>query len=205
MVFVTVQNSVGIGAVVSIICHFASLAWKCLFTPLFAWFLGIWPSRWNYTISAKLPNVKSTGHNGFSSELIMLVSIVVSSWGVLRRKPKKKNMNFWEFWISFLNAPDMTTCNFFISMCSFCGEQHTVPIVILDSFCFSLFLVSSEIIYMSLSIPFSVWVAAEQKAACAEVNNISLACHLPSLGRDSSQFLTCLWYRPSHICAENGR
>ena len=43
VVFITVQNLVGIDAVVLIICtfsDFASLAWKCLFTPIIRGFYG---------------------------------------------------------------------------------------------------------------------------------------------------------------------
>jgi len=77
LVFVTVKNLVGIGAVVSIIWSFkcfASLVWKCLFMLIFGWFWGIWPPRWD-TISIKLPKVKSKGHYGSSGVLIMLVPV----------------------------------------------------------------------------------------------------------------------------------
>ena len=43
VVFITVQNVVEIGVVVLKICgfrYYPSLGWKCLFTPLFGWFLG---------------------------------------------------------------------------------------------------------------------------------------------------------------------
>jgi len=46
VVFITVQNLVGIGAVVLIICtffDFAILAWKRLFMPQNCFFLGFWP------------------------------------------------------------------------------------------------------------------------------------------------------------------
>ena len=46
VVFITVQKLVGIGVVVLKICEFqyyASLAWKCLFTPIFAFFGGTFP------------------------------------------------------------------------------------------------------------------------------------------------------------------
>jgi len=43
--FITVQNLVGIGVVVLKICEFkyyASLAWKCLFTPVLIWGVKMW-------------------------------------------------------------------------------------------------------------------------------------------------------------------
>ena len=49
VVFITVQNLVGIDAVVLTICiffDFASLAWKRLFTPQNWGFWGFWPPKW---------------------------------------------------------------------------------------------------------------------------------------------------------------
>jgi len=48
VVLIAVQNLVGIGAVVSIICtilHFAHSAWKCLLMPPKLVFWGIWPPK----------------------------------------------------------------------------------------------------------------------------------------------------------------
>jgi len=49
VVFITVQNLVGIAAVVLKICtffYFETLAWKRLFTPQNWGFLGFWPPKW---------------------------------------------------------------------------------------------------------------------------------------------------------------
>ena len=86
------------------------------------------------------PKVKSMGHNGSSGVLITLVSVVIPGQlpgqkGVTNKmkkknkkqknKNKKKNMNFGEFLTFFKNNSDMTIYNFLMSMCSFCGGQHT--------------------------------------------------------------------------------
>jgi len=61
----------------------------------------------------------------------MLVSIVVPEKlpGQIRRDEEEaeeeEDTNFWAFLTSFYSNPDMTICNFFMSMCSFCGGQHT--------------------------------------------------------------------------------
>jgi len=50
VVFVIVQNLVGIGVVVLITCNYA---WKCLFMPP-KYFWGIWPPKWG-AVWTRLP------------------------------------------------------------------------------------------------------------------------------------------------------
>jgi len=68
MVFVTVQNLVGIGAVVE----------NAYSLPFWVVFGGSDPLD-GTQLSTNLPKIKSTRHNGSSYVLIMLVTVVVSS------------------------------------------------------------------------------------------------------------------------------
>ena len=76
LVFVTMQNVVLIGAVISMVCQFCEFGLKMPIPPFLGGFWGIWPPRWD-TISTNLTKVSSTGHSGSSGILLMLVSIVV--------------------------------------------------------------------------------------------------------------------------------
>jgi len=99
VVFIVVQNLVGFGAVVSIICQFlcfASLAWKCLFTSPLGGFGEIWLSKWNI-ISKNVRRVKYADHNGSNGALTMPVYVYVPEklheqkmWRRRSRRRRKK-------------------------------------------------------------------------------------------------------------------
>jgi len=70
VVFLNVQNFVGIDAVVSIICkcsYLASLAWKCLFTPQKWRFWGLYPLNWKqpYCDPKRAPPRAETRHTTY--------------------------------------------------------------------------------------------------------------------------------------------
>ena len=82
VVFIAVQNLVGINAVDLIICvffNFTSLAWKRLFTPPKMGFLGIWPPNWG-PISLR-PRRGTNGCRNTSYEPLS-VKIALKMWPV---------------------------------------------------------------------------------------------------------------------------
>jgi len=134
VVFVTVQNSVGIGAVVSIICQFicfASLAWKCVFTPPLCGFWGFDPldGSWG-TISTKRPKVTYTVitvltvHYACRPIYAVVPAKLHGQKGVTKKM--KRKMNFGAFSKCLLKITrKWLIATFLICMCSICGGQHT--------------------------------------------------------------------------------
>jgi len=104
LVFVSVQNLVRIGAVVSIIYQFNALrVWlkNAYSRPLFGGFWGIWPSRWD-TISTNLTKVLSTGHSGSSGILLMLLSAEkLPGQNRCDEEAEEEEHEFWAFLTSF--------------------------------------------------------------------------------------------------------
>ena len=101
--------------------------------PFLGCFWGIWPPRWD-TISTNLTKVSSTGHCCSSGIglLLMLVSVLCSSFRetawtkkVWRRKSRRRTWIFGRFWRLFKVTWTWLFATFLMSMCSFCGGQHT--------------------------------------------------------------------------------
>jgi len=148
LVVTGMQNLVVIGAVVSMIIMpvliFCEFGLKILIHAPIWVFFGIWLPRWD-AVSTNLTKVSSTDHSSSSGILLMLVSVVVleklpGQKGVTKKK-QKMYMNFWRFWRLFTVTAAWLLATFLMSMCSFCGGQHTDTNI--DPFCLSLFLKGS--------------------------------------------------------------
>jgi len=102
--------------------YFASLPWKCLFMPFLGGFLGIWPPWWD-TVSTNLTKVESTGHSGSAG---IYSSFWETVWTKSCDEEEEEEVEEWEREFLgvidvFKSNPDMTICDFLMSMCSFCG------------------------------------------------------------------------------------
>jgi len=96
VVFIAVQNLVGIDAVVLIICmffDFTSLAWKRLFTPPKWFFWGIWPPK-RGAILTRPPKgtngCRNTSYDPLSVKIALKMRHVgVAKYGYVNKKPRR--------------------------------------------------------------------------------------------------------------------